>query len=205
MRIIPIEHGLTLAQSFTGHVRAEGVHMSDLYGALYRELDPKRYGRQDSSNLPLELFELGMAFEEMLEEGLTRRVILAEEAQRPGEFDTIMGKTKVFYNPDLLIFNGCTRTGEIKLTFMSQKGFPWKLGETYNGFDSKADKYLCQIKLYCKALKTRHARLYVFFARDAAFGKPVQLLTWDIEFSQRELDDEWSWVANFAKSKGLIR
>ena len=203
MRITPIEHGITLAQSFSGQERGEGVHMSDLYNALYAELEPKRFGFKGP--LPLEKFELGMAWEEMLEEGLKRRIILAEEVERPGEFHIDVGKTRIFYNPDLLIFNGLTRTGEIKLSFMSVKGLPWKLGETFTSFDPKINKWITQIKLYCKALGTRYARLYGFFPRDMCYGKNAQLLAWDLDFSQRELDDEWSWVMGFSKQRGLIR
>jgi hypothetical protein len=203
MKIIPIEHGLDLAQGF-GAPRSPGVHMSDLYGSLYHELEPKRFKK--GGPLPVEKFELGMAFEEMLEEGLRTRIPKAieqrEEVLRPGEFVTDEG---VIYSPDLLIFNGVTRLGEIKLTFMSTKGFPWKLGEVYTGFDQKADKYFTQMKCYCHHLKTYYARLYAFFVRGDYKGNDQVFRAWDIEFTARECREEWEWVLDHGKKAGLLK
>jgi hypothetical protein len=158
MEATAIDHGLVLAQGF-GAPRTPGLHMSDLYGALYAALDPARYGKGGAP--PLEKFELGMAFEDMLEEGLKRRLVLAEGSGRPGEFVTEHEAgcpngaapldpehpchcgAGIVYSPDLLIFNGVTRLGEIKLTFMSTKGAPWALGETIGAFDPKFNKYFC--------------------------------------------------------------
>src|SRR6266581_2458787 len=193
MRIIPIEHGLDLAQSF-GSVRTPGVHMSDLYNHYFQKLDPKRF--KHNGPLPLALFELGMAWEEMLEEGLKQRLVLTEGSGRPGEFVTEEG---IIYSPDLLLFNGSTRVGEIKLTFMSTKGAPWKLGAVYDSLDPKFDKWLCQMRLYCRAIGTKHARLYAFFPREACFGGKCELRAWDIDFTQHELDEEWDTIYRHAK------
>jgi hypothetical protein len=198
MRIVPIEHGLTLAQGF-GAPRSPGVHMSDLYGHYYAKLDPKRYGK--GGPLPLEKFELGMAFEEMLEEGLKKRLALAEGSGRPGEFVTEEG---IIYSPDLLIFNGTTRLGEIKLTFLSTKGAPWKLGDVYDHFDPKFDRYFTQMACYMKHLGTRYARLYCFFVRGDYKGNEQVLHAWDIEMTQAEIDDEWDTIYRHAKAEKLL-
>jgi hypothetical protein len=173
--------------------------MSDLYGHYYAKLYPKRYGL--GGPLPLEKFELGMAFEEMLEKGLKERLVLAEGSGRPGEFVTEEG---IIYSPDLLIFNGSTRVGEIKLTFMSTKGAPWKLGETYDAFDEKFEKWFCQMKLYCRAIGTTHARLYAFFVRGDYKGNEQVLRAWNVEFTQHELDEEWDTIYRHAKAEGLL-
>jgi len=52
--------------------------MSSLYGDLYAKLEPDRYGKKLGPEgaepaLPMERWGIGMAFEEMLEEGLRRR------------------------------------------------------------------------------------------------------------------------------------
>lgn len=198
MRIIPIEHGLTLAQGF-GAPRSPGRHLSDIYNDYYAKLEPKRYGR--GGPLPLEKFELGMAFEEMLEDGLKKRLVLAEGSGRPGEFTTEEG---IIFTPDLLIFNGCTRVGEIKLTFMSTKGAPWKLGEVYDSFDEKFSKYMTQIMCYCKHIGTTHARLYAFFVRGDYRGNDQILRAWDLEFTQHEIDEEWDTIWRHGKSVSLV-
>lgn len=200
MKVVAIEHGLDLTQSF-GESRPEGLHMSDLYNSYYAALQPKKYGRKDGD--PRELWTLGMCFEDMLEEGLIRRAALAEGSGRPGAMQTDDG---IWFSPDLLIFNGSTRLGEIKLTFMTPRGdFPWKVGDVYEGFGSKADKYLTQMKLYCKALGTRHARLYAFFVPEAIKAKGGALRCWDITFTQREIDEEWDLIMRHAKQAGLLK
>jgi len=161
--ITAINHGLDLAHSYGA--RSAGVHMSDLYGDLYAKLEPDRYGKKPGDTTkPMERWGVGMAFEEMLERGLILRVFnetSTEEVMRPGEFQTLHTKTcprprhlrtkgcgcvcggGVLFTPDLLIFNGVSRIGEIKLNSMGAKGAPWKLGETYDCFDPKFDKYFC--------------------------------------------------------------
>lgn len=198
MKIVAIEHGLDLAQSF-GSTRTPGIHLSDLYNHYYKKLDPKRYGRPGP--LPLPLFELGMAWEEMLEAGLKQRLMLAEGSGRPGEFVT---ETGIIFTPDLLIFNGSTRVGEIKLTFMSTKGAPWSPGKVYTEFDPKFDKYFTQMKCYCFHLGTTHARLYAFFPREACFGGKCELRAWDVTFTQHELDEEWDTIYRHAKAENLL-
>lgn len=210
MKIVAIEHGLDLAQNF-GAPRPGGVHMSDLYNDYYKKIQPKRYKGWSGTQRPVDLWEAGMVFEDMLEEGLTRRIIGAQEKQtgllgegsgRPEPMQTDEG---IWFSPDLLIFNHVTRTGEIKLTFMSTKGAPWELGAVYTGFDAKFDKYFTQMKCYCKHLGTRYARLYAFFVRGDYKGPNPVLRAWDIEFTQHELDEEWDLMWRHAKSAGLLK
>ena len=226
MIITSINHGLQLAQGF-GEPRTVGAHMSDLYGSFYAQLEPKRYGKQQDDELPLERFEAGMAFEEMLEIGLKRRVAMAgaqlESVDRPGEFETqhtdecevpVEDRTAgmgcwcgggVFYTPDLLIFNDVTRLGEIKLTSMSAKDIPWVLGESFEDFDPKFDKYICQIKCYCKHLPTLYARLYAFSVREMVyFNDPKIFRAWDLEFTQQELDEEWEMMVRHGRQEGIL-
>ena len=229
MKITAINHGLDLAHSYGE--RGEGVHMSSLYGAYYEQLLPARYGKKllpsgEAAPLPKERWGIGMALEEMLEEGLAARVFNTnhtEEVIRPGEFEThhtakckrpMKLRTKgcgckcgggVLYSPDLFIFNGVTRVGEIKLNSMSAKGVPWKLGETYTGFDQKFDKFFCQLKVYNYHVGTPFARLYSFSTREMVyFNEPNIFRAWDIEFTQQEMDEEWWMLVNFGIEEGLL-
>lgn len=106
--------------------------MSDLYNDLYADLEPKRFSK--SGPMPVEKLEFGMAFEEMLEDSLRKRLV----GERPGEFTTEEG---IIYSPDLLIFNGATRLGEIKLTWMSCREMPKE--RTDAGLPSKFAKWDC--------------------------------------------------------------
>jgi hypothetical protein len=224
MRITPIDHGLDLAHSYGK--RGKGVHISDLYGAYYAALHPKRYAKK-SDSAPRERWGLGMAFEEMLEEGLANRVFnenTHEEITRPGEFQTEhtikckrLKKERTYgcgcacgggilYSPDLLIFNGGTRSGEIKLHSMSHKGAPHKMGKEYTGLDSKFDKYFSQISYYNYHLGITSSRLYFFSVREMVyFNEPSIFLAWNIEFSQRELAEEWDALHRFAVQARLLK
>ena len=225
MIIIPILHGLNLSHSYGR--RGKGRHMSELYGSLYADLEPKRYGKKATTNdAPRERWGIGMAFEEMLEAGLSARVFNenpAEQIMRPGEFETLhtedCSKPKerrtygcgcvcgggVLFTPDLIIDNGHTRVGEIKLNSMSAKGAPHKLGETYSGLDSKFDKYICQLQAYCLHVGTPFARLYMFSMREMVnFNEPGIFRSWDIEFTPHELRENWEWLRVHGVQKGLL-
>jgi hypothetical protein len=232
MKITAIEHGLGDLSGNFGAPRSPGVHMSDLYNALYAKLEPRRYAKKGDEPPPKERWALGMAFEEMLEEGLKNRACKAAMAQkkrhetveRPGEFETLhtpnckvperkrtlgMGcwcGGGIAYSPDLLIYNKVTRVGEIKLNSMGTKGVPHTVGETYDALPQKFDKYFTQMKNYCFHVGTRFARLYSFSIREMVyFNEKRILLPWDIEFTQRELVEEWEWVLNNAREEGLLK
>lgn len=224
MVVTPIAHGLDLAKSYGA--RGKGVHMSDLYGAYYAALHPKRYAKK-SDTAPRERWGLGMAFEEMLEEGLANRIFNEnehEEVTRPGEFQTEhtikcprvkRQRTKgcgcacgggVLYSPDLMIFNGGTRTGEIKLHSMSHKGAPHKMGATYPGLDSKYDKFFCQMMVYNYHLGIPGSRLYSFSVREMVhFNDPDIFRAWNVDFTNREMTEEWDNVHRFAVQAKLLK
>ncbi len=101
-------------------VRSPGVHASDIYGDLFKKLEPKRYDYPDDGN-PM-LMVLGTAWERHFEYLLRINGVEVE-----------------------IIFNGITRVGEIKFTSMSVKDLP---EEEANSFPAKFDKYMCQMKLY---------------------------------------------------------
>lgn len=147
--ITPIDHGLDYIGKSRG-VRAPGVHMSDLYNSYFQELYPKKYDKSRPMN-PMHL-EMGLAWEDMLEDGLKERMVsvAGEDIERPGEFTTATG---IHYNPDLLIYSDDpTRLGEIKLTWMSSREMPT---EVEYGWPVRFQKYDMQMKAYCVTPDTR--------------------------------------------------
>lgn len=192
MHIVPVQHGLEdLLGKSVGH-RSPGLHMSDIYNDLFKALEPKRYrgGAPD----PLYL-EAGLAFEDMIEEGLKRRL---SGGERPGEFTTEEG---IIFSPDLIIFNGETRLGEIKLTWMSTKEVPV---EAANSFPPRFEKYFVQMKAYCYHLQLGHARLICFFVNGSYRPPKPELRAWDIEFTSRELRENWSMLLNHARARRML-
>ena len=190
----------------SGGPRSKGLHLSDIYNTMLKELYPSRYERFKGDDGSLELFgEMGFAVEHILERGLKCR-----HAMRPEEHQTEEG---IYFSPDLIIFedDGTVRLGEIKAAWMSSREVP-RVGDPpgFGSFPPKFDKYLIQIKGYCRALGTPHARLFVFFvngkydcSHKAEDLKP-ELHIWDLTFSPAELDENWRMVLNYAKSKGML-
>ncbi len=133
-------------------IRSPGVHASDIYGDLFRKLEPKRYDYPDDGN-PL-LMVLGTAWERHFEYLLGLNGVAVE---RPAEF---MSPEGIAYSPDLIIFNGITRLGEVKYTSMSANDMPT---EVTNNLPGKLAKYETQIKLYLYWLGLCDAWLAILF------------------------------------------
>ncbi len=216
MQITEVAHGLELSKATVGYVRSPGLHMSDIYGALYKKLMPKRYDKRDADGNPLPFSkvhaEFGTAFEESLEEALEKRLL----GERPGEFRTLHAKncphrrTKlpanvtcwcgggIYYSPDYLFFeaDGLVRLGEFKATWMSSK---------HGIRDAKFDKWFCQMKAYCYHLETVHAILYPFFVvGDYTDKQPKFDVAYKIEFTERELTENWDMLLKFARKHGML-
>jgi hypothetical protein len=137
----------------------------------------------------------------MLERSLRDRLSIGSE--RPGELVyNEGGLPPIFYTPDLIIFNGSTRVGELKLSWLSTGELPQK---RTNCLPPKFAKYITQMACYCRCLETPYARLY-FFGVNGNYKHPFQpaLLAFDITFSRRDLDDEWAQVMNNARTRRLI-
>lgn len=164
------------------------LHMSDIYNDFYKTADPNRY---DKNEAPNDLYlALGLAWEQYFE-----RLLIAHgvDAKRPPAFETANG---IKFSPDLLVYNGQDRLGEIKLTFMS-------VSEDLS--EPKFAKYLTQAMLYAHGLKMRHVVFYVLFVNgDYKANRGPQLYKFYIEFSQRELDEEWDTMMAHAKQMGVL-
>lgn len=216
MIITPLPHDELplLTSPDAGFVRSPGLHMSQLYGAFYEALEPKKYGGPRDDKVMANYMGAGLALEAALEAGLRER--LTAESGRPGEFiHKERGiSTPIIFSPDIIIFNSHTRVGEIKLTWMSSSEVPHVIQDA-NTFPPKFAKYFTQMMLYCRCLETPYARLYGFFVnggyeflrhKKGEKSKPPQpaFYGWDLEFSKREMDDEWAMIINHARSVKLL-
>lgn len=138
MIVTPVlDHGIDFLASDL--VRSPGLHASEVYGDLFKQLEPKRYDIRDKvTGEPLDwnpvLLAIGTAWEKHFEYLLAKAGIVVE---RPDEF---MSEDGIAFSPDLIQFNGVTRIWEIKYTSMSTKDLP--VVET-NCLPPKFDKYDC--------------------------------------------------------------
>jgi hypothetical protein len=58
--------------------------------------------------------------------------------------------------------------------------------------------WLTQIKCYCKGAKTRYGKLHVLFLC-GNYQFPIRPIAkvWNVEFSQKEIDDNWSLMVDY--------
>ena len=178
------------------------MHLSDLYNAYYQEAEPNRY---KGDTLDRVRAGLGLAFEEKV--GQVMEPLIGADSGRPGELIIPGLSTPVAYSPDFILFEDRTILGEVKLTWMSSREWP---RERTNGFPKGANKYLTQIACQCRAMETPYATLIAYFVngdndrKHYDTGMAPKLLRWDIEFSKREMDEEWQTVLNHAKRRKLL-
>jgi len=200
MKVTPVPHGFEeiIGKGDPNYIRGAGLHMSAIYNDFYQHAHPQRY-RAGTAPDPLRL-ETGLILENILEEGL-REKLAAHGGGRPGEL--VEPEHGILFSPDLLIWNHSLRVGEIKLTWMSSREVPREPCGS-NGFPKKFDKYFSQMMLYCRCLETPYARLIAFFVNGDYRKMQPELLAWDIEFSARELHEEWLTMTNWAKQRKML-
>ncbi len=135
---------------------------------------------------------LGTAWEKHFEHLL---ILNGVKAYRPEE---LMSPEGIAYSPDLMLFNGKIRLGEIKLTSMGLDDLPTTVS---NYLPPKFDKYLCQIKLYAFWMELVDAWLAILSIR-----KPwsPELRVLDLNFTDRELRDNHRMVINHGIDIGLV-
>jgi hypothetical protein len=169
-----LDHGIDFLASDL--VRSTGVHASDIYGDLYKHLEPKRYDFGDELPNPV-LMALGTAWENHFEYLLQKA---GYKTERPGEFFSPPPES-VAFSPDLLQFNGTTKLWELKLTSMSAKDLPIEPG---NDLPPKFNKYLTQMKLYARWLDLHDGVLAVVL-----LYKPwdPQFRMFNLQWNDREL------------------
>jgi hypothetical protein len=192
--ISPNDFGLDLLASDL--VRSPGLHASTVFGDLFESLDPKRYV-YDSPPNPVSL-AMGTAWEAHLLYLLVKNGI---EAVRPSEYLSPEG---IAYSPDLVIFNGIIRCGEIKWTSKSAKGLP---SEPTNHLDPKYDRYMCQLMLYIYWLRIEFDELVQGWLALALMHEAwdPQFRGYNVDFTERELSDNYLMCMNHAYNRGMLR
>jgi len=195
MIVTPVlDHGIDFLASDL--VRSPGVHASDIYGDLYKHLEPKRYDIRDKvTGEPAELnpvlMALGTAWEKHLEYLLLKAGIVVE---RPEEF---LSEDGIAFSPDLIQFNGVTRLWEIKYTSMSRKDMPT---EVCNVMPPKFGKYMTQMKLYAHWLSINHGALAVVLNHEP-WNPDFRLFF--LEWNARELQENYDKCRNHARHMGV--
>lgn len=171
--------------------RSPGLHISEIYGDLYRRLEPERYGKGEPNPL---LLEAGLSLETVIEDGLKGRL-----GHRPGE---VVSPEGIISSPDLVLVNGHIRVGEIKCTWMSCREMP--IAEA-NVWPQKFSRWNVQMMWYCSELGLNHARLIGFFVNGNYKPPQPKLLAWDVEYTDRELQENRQMLLRHAVEMGVVR
>ena len=168
------------------------VHQSEIIKRLMQRPQPKRFGTgayKDTAQT-----EIGILFETMLERALVAKFATS----RPGELVSDEG---VYMSPDGV--NPSLLAGEeYKATFMSYRD-----GITDENGQPK-EKYLhwfFQMKGYAKWLGVVRYLLRVLFVC-GDYSRPLTPVfkTFDIVFTQDEVDENWTMLMNFARSEEML-
>jgi hypothetical protein len=170
--------------------RSPGLHVSAIYSDLFQDLEPDRYVR---GSLPdATRMAVGLAWESHLEKMLELQGI---HAYRPAECRSPEG---IAYSPDLVIVNGEDRIGEVKCTWKSSRGAL---------ADPKFDIWMTQAKIYCHWTEIPRVRFFVLFV-NGSYGRTLaerspEFRVWDIEYTARELQDNYQMLMNHMRHKGM--
>lgn len=222
MKVREIPHGLIFGANDADYVRSAGLHASDLYGALYKKLQPDRYDKRDKDGkatpMPMVRIQAGMTLEKIIERVMCETLLGSRppemraghrpdcphrKRKMPPELHCACG-AGVYYSPDYLFDeDGALILGEFKCTWMSLKGAP---------HDKKFLKYVCQMKIYCYWLGIRKARLFVYFvngpwsaATDQYEAFSPVMLAWEFEFTEQELQREYALLMRNGIKEGLVK
>lgn len=169
-----------------GPVRSPGLHLSDILGPMAQDIAPKRYSTSTPMNW--NKVETGFAFERALETAFQARRV---DIFRPPEVE----KDGILMSPDGINPDGWILE-EFKATWMSDFDAPEH---------PKFFKWLWQIKSYCFAIDTNRATLRALFVNGSyREGYNPDYHVWDIEFTDRELQENWQMVLANGRAKGLL-
>jgi hypothetical protein len=196
--------------------RSPGLHLTDITGLIMKRVDPKRYAREfdeaDSENWQ----EAGFIWEEILGEALAARALrnnvlpwgeLGEVRFRPGEVEL----DGITMSPDALAFlpgRDEPVLEEYKATWKSMT--PWMTIEDPDERkvaaleDTRFLPYLLQIKSYLKGVGGRRARLVIFFINGDYKAYIPRARGFELTFTQRELDENWTMIKNTARKEGWL-
>lgn len=170
----------------SGIIRNIAIEMGILKGDLVEEISLAD-NRVIDDELAIIRMLIGLAWEEQY-----IKHILSQEGvvKHPGQ----MCLDGVFMTPDgesvsvrgkktVLVIH------EVKATYKSTK----TVGDV-----SREWMWLTQLKCYCKGAKTLHGKLHVLFlCGDYKFPIRPVAKAWDIQFSQKELDDNWELMTAY--------
>lgn len=195
MIVTPVVKSITLPPPSVP--RGKGIHISGLIRGIAIEMGILKGDTSDDARLAdvREITEptavlricIGLAWEEFyINNILTRDGVV----KHPGE-TRVDGIYMTSDGESLDVVNGkhFIRIHEVKATYKSAKTVA-DMGKNW--------MWLAQMKAYCVGAQTRFARLHVLLLC-GDYKMPIRpmLQCWDIEFTQKEIDDNWDLLKSY--------
>jgi len=188
--------------------RSEGVHISNIIRSIATEvgiLKPEWAeelslvdGRQVTDPVAVLRMNIGLAWEEYYIPTFLGELGVVDhpgQIQVDGVYmtpdgesvDVIITRSQGKYRNHTLIVHEC------KVTYKSTK----TVGDLSNEW-----MWMSQVKAYCKGKNTRWARMHILFlCGDYSYPIRPQLRCWAIEFTQKEIDDNWALLTEHRDQK----
>jgi hypothetical protein len=181
MLITPRPSSLSDLDFLPGPPRREGIHVSACIKRVLIALEPERFGGE----LDMTRVEIGFTIERLIEEAWRLR---RTNVTRPGDFE----RDGIIGSPDALsVDDDGVCVEEIKCTWMSSRGCP---------DDRRFVHWIWQMKAYCTLVGTQRARLHAFFVNGDYKTREPQFLSWDLQFHDSELAENWMMLATQAEA-----
>lgn len=203
----------------TTTVRSPGVHLSDLIALVMATIDASIYGPDAREFDPLDRAnwqQMGFLFEELLTKLFAARTFARPDCQviRAAEISVREGQTDIYLTPDWLGLDAHgVFLGESKLTWKSMSLWvppvdvalraKWRPDTAL--WDKKFIAWLFQIRGYLYALNLDRVLLSILFVNGTYDRRFVpELVEIPIQFTARELSDNWRQLVGMGRKAGLI-
>jgi hypothetical protein len=203
VNVVPIDDADLIDRlgASTGPRSRDKLHLSDIYKLLMQRLQPKRF--DSSKPMDMRRVEMGLLFENMLERALMEKF----GTVRPGEIVSEDGNN-IYMSPDGVNPDLCAGE-EYKCTYMSSsKGISEAVvvdGTTYHIPLDKFVHWFIQMKGYAKWLCVNRFILRVLFVcGDYSYPIQPQFISYDITFTDAEIDANWDELMQLARAEGLL-
>ena len=171
-----------------GLTRSPGLHLSTIYRDIERTIKPKD---EWCSEEELAFFGAGGFLWERVFGKCHAEAVATEDIVRPGEFelDGIIG------SPDLIRVSDWT---------LLETKCCWRSARKFESLEKNFWAWICQVKSYSLMIGTNVAEIHCFFVAGDWRPPAPCVKSIRIEYTDRELEENWSMITKFAESRGWL-
>jgi hypothetical protein len=171
-----------------GLTRSPGLHLSTIIRAIEQTIRPKdEWCTQEE----LAFFGAGGFMWERVFSMAHRDAVETGDLVRPGEFDL----DGVAGSPDMIRISDWTLI-ETKAT--------WRGLRKWESLEKNFWSWLVQTKGYCKMIGSNVCEIHCFFVAGDWRPPAPCVKSIRIEYTDRELEENWSMITKFAESRGWL-